>query len=296
MPCLFWTPLTTRIMLARRQDPNSSSWSLLASIHSCSQSKTIMNSFFSWRCVRNSIGFLMRWHQRNGLRQWRNTIIDWSKRLVQQSLERILLPCFTSWARWRWDWLNESLGMTSNIRIICSLSYHLLTQHICSQTKLWSILVTPLLYCQPYQGQYHNWQKDKHIDICLAQISYIPATHQPCKVPICSCCKTIMYLDPKKSATNHKCGICADGARSKPIPEMPKLSHWPQPYGIFSDGTIFHPLACLKIVQKVYEIIVSGLTTGLSMLLIEIQAFMLMLEMHLIISMNTDGNPTVALS
>ena len=45
---------------------------------------------------------------------------------------------------------------------ICSLSYHLLIQHICNQMKLQSILVTPLLHHQPRQGQYHNRQKGKH--------------------------------------------------------------------------------------------------------------------------------------
>ena len=70
---------------------------------------------------------------------------------------------------------------------------------------------------------------------------------------------------------------------------MPELLHWPQLYGIFLDGTTFHPLAFLKMVQEVYEITVSSSTTGLNVLLIEIQAFMLMIAACLIIPMNADG-------
>ncbi|KAH0839708.1 hypothetical protein J3R83DRAFT_632 [Lanmaoa asiatica] len=118
---------------------------------------------------------------------------------------------------------------------------------------------------------------------------------KPRKVPTCSRCKTIMYPGPEKSATNHKRGICADGVRSKLTPELPELPHWPQPHGVFSDGETFHPQAFFKMVQEVYEITVLGSAVGLTVLLVEAQAFLLMLAARLIILTDADGQPTLAL-
>ncbi|KAG8215160.1 hypothetical protein J3R82DRAFT_8660 [Butyriboletus roseoflavus] len=58
---------------------------------------------------------------------------------------------------------------------------------------------------------------------------------------------------------------------------------------------MFHPLAFLKTVHEVYKIVVLGLTAGLSMLLIEAQVFLMMLAACLIVPMDIDGNPTIAL-
>jgi len=113
------------------------------------------------------------------------------------------------------------------------------------------------------------------------------------KIPTCSRCKTIMYPGPTKSITNHRRGICADGVKSKSTAESSDLPHWPQPNGIFTDGRFFHTKVFFKSVKEIYELAASG--TGLSMMLVEAQAFLLMLTMRTIILTDADGEPTTAL-
>ena len=114
-----------------------------------------------------------------------------------------------------------------------------------------------------------------------------------CKIPTCSHCKTIMYPGPTKSITNHRRGICADGVKSKSTAESSDLPHWPQPNGIFTDVRFFHTKVFFKSIKEIYELAASG--TGLSMMLVEAQAFLLMLTMRTIILTDADGEPTTAL-
>ncbi|KAH0836821.1 hypothetical protein J3R83DRAFT_8587 [Lanmaoa asiatica] len=58
---------------------------------------------------------------------------------------------------------------------------------------------------------------------------------------------------------------------------------------------MFHPQAFLKMVQEIYEMTVLGSTAGLSVLLIEVQAFLLMLVACLVIPTDADSNPIIAL-
>lgn len=80
-----------------------------------------------------------------------------------------------------------------------------------------------------------------------------------------------MYPGPSGSITNHKKGFCSDGVKqtlgstqhtqqNRDIPSSNgqsvatyTLPDWPQPEGIFSDGTTFHPIAFLAKVGEVYE-------------------------------------------
>ena len=53
---------------------------------------------------------------------------------------------------------------------------------------------------------------------------------------------------------NHKKSYCADGARQKRRKgEEDDVPEWPQPQGIFTTGTDFHPIEFLKTVREMYE-------------------------------------------
>lgn len=115
------------------------------------------------------------------------------------------------------------------------------------------------------------------------------------KVATCGRCKTIMYPGPTKSTTNHRRGVCADGVKSKPAAESPNLPPWPQPTGIFSDGESFHAHAFLKKVQEVYGMVTTANADGTNLLLVEAQAFLLMLSERTVILTDADSRPTTAL-
>jgi hypothetical protein len=57
-----------------------------------------------------------------------------------------------------------------------------------------------------------------------------------------------MYPGPSGSSENHRKGVCSDGVN----PSL-KTIEWPQPQGIFTNGTHFHPIAFLKTLREVYE-------------------------------------------
>ena len=95
------------------------------------------------------------------------------------------------------------------------------------------------------------------------------------------------------SALNHKRGICADGVRSKSTSDSLDLPDWPQPHGIFSDGTTFHASAFLRMVQQVYEITVTG--TNPNVPIIKVQAFLQMLAARSVVLSDESGHPTLVL-
>jgi hypothetical protein len=84
-----------------------------------------------------------------------------------------------------------------------------------------------------------------------------------------------MYPGPNGAAENHKRGYCSDGARQTlkqskqnadpPQPNKP-LSHsvpeWPQPHGVFTEGTYFHPLEFLARLREIYEKVVIEKVSG----------------------------------
>lgn len=100
---------------------------------------------------------------------------------------------------------------------------------------------------------------------------------------VCSRCQTLMYPKPgsKKKAKasgaagtsaaielpgdvnippatfdgieNHRRDCCADGGPIKPKDDMPEVPPWPQPSGVFSQGTTFHVLPFLQAVQSLYQ-------------------------------------------
>ncbi len=74
---------------------------------------------------------------------------------------------------------------------------------------------------------------------------------QPRKVQECKRCLKVKYVGGVGSADNHKKFHCADGVKSKDKkdPSPP----WPQPDGIFSAGTHFHPLVFLQTFRLLFE-------------------------------------------
>ena len=54
--------------------------------------------------------------------------------------------------------------------------------------------------------------------------------------------------------------VCADGVRQKPKPESADVSlpAWPQPHGIFTNGSHFDPLRFLSTVRELYDKVVAG--------------------------------------
>lgn len=104
-----------------------------------------------------------------------------------------------------------------------------------------------------------------------------------------------MYPGPEKSPLNHKRGICADGVKSTSTADSADhlLPDWPQPHGIFSDGSTFHASAFLQMVQQVYETMVTG--TSPNTPVIELQAFLQMLVARSVVLSDADGHPTMVL-
>ncbi|OBZ70680.1 hypothetical protein A0H81_09184 [Grifola frondosa] len=83
------------------------------------------------------------------------------------------------------------------------------------------------------------------------------------KTHTCTRCKMVMYPGPEHSAANHKKLYCADGVRQKPkviertlngvvqkvIEELPE---YPQPAGLFTHSTHFHPKIFLAYMVDLY--------------------------------------------
>lgn len=82
-----------------------------------------------------------------------------------------------------------------------------------------------------------------------------------------------MWPGPKGSPLNHKRAFCSDGVRMKSQAQQKTadgrivtitedLPPWPQPSGIFEDGTTFHPTVFLSAVAQLYNQMVTRNSTG----------------------------------
>ncbi|KAJ7127473.1 hypothetical protein C8R46DRAFT_1237214 [Mycena filopes] len=91
-------------------------------------------------------------------------------------------------------------------------------------------------------------------------------------VATCKRCNKIMYAGGKKSPENHKKGYCSDGFKQKVVEG--ESAPWPQPTGLFTTGSEFHPLIFLTTIREVYEKVVVEGETDVSM---EQEAFLSML-------------------
>ncbi|KAL6307929.1 hypothetical protein BKA93DRAFT_726473, partial [Sparassis latifolia] len=80
----------------------------------------------------------------------------------------------------------------------------------------------------------------------------------------CSQCKAIMWPGPEGAGNNHKKGYCSDGVMQKAkFMDKEHPPDWPQPRGIFSNGTTFHPGKFLAVIRELYDcMVVKGSTGG----------------------------------
>ncbi len=70
----------------------------------------------------------------------------------------------------------------------------------------------------------------------------------------CSRCKQIKYPGGLGSGANHKKKYCSDGVRcGGKVGGSDSLPDWPQPPGIFVNGTHFNPIEFLKAIRDLYE-------------------------------------------
>ncbi|KAI0704824.1 hypothetical protein C8Q76DRAFT_631245 [Earliella scabrosa] len=87
------------------------------------------------------------------------------------------------------------------------------------------------------------------------------------KSAVCSRCNKLMYPGKEGSDLNHKRIHCSDGVRQK-FPEVEKIINgltvkivdqapaYPQPHGLFTGGTHFHPMQLIQEVRSLYERVV----------------------------------------
>ncbi|KAJ7161440.1 hypothetical protein C8R43DRAFT_947636 [Mycena crocata] len=90
----------------------------------------------------------------------------------------------------------------------------------------------------------------------------------------CKRCNKLMYPGPSKSPENHKKGYCSDGFKQK-IVGVDESAPWPQPDGIFTAGSNFHPLIFLATLREVYDKSVIQADIKLTM---DHEAFLAMLQ------------------
>jgi hypothetical protein len=100
----------------------------------------------------------------------------------------------------------------------------------------------------------------------------LQSTRRP---PMCKRCCTLMYPGPSGAPENHKRGYCSDGVKqtieNAPQNEDPPRANtmasvgppkWPQPQGLFTAGTYFHPVELLKKIGEMYEKVVIEQSSG----------------------------------
>ena len=67
----------------------------------------------------------------------------------------------------------------------------------------------------------------------------------------CHRCHIVKHADGRNAPTNHKLKHCADGVQSKNEREPPPP--FPQPQGVFKDGTEFNPIKFLETIRRLNE-------------------------------------------
>ncbi|KAH9855088.1 hypothetical protein C2E23DRAFT_725157 [Lenzites betulinus] len=122
---------------------------------------------------------------------------------------------------------------------------------------------------------------------------------------ICSRCKTIKYPGPEGSSLNHKKLCCSDGVRQA-TQKVQKLINdqavnvfeepppFPQPQGVFTSGTHFHPIRFIAAAQELYERVVMQNTPGGASAMQDL-AFASLLRERVQVLPATEGEPSMAL-
>ncbi|THG92922.1 hypothetical protein EW026_g8156 [Hermanssonia centrifuga] len=167
---------------------------------------------------------------------------------------------------------NEAKGITSTIhkrpRAIAEKLAEI--EAMCSQRLISGN------YMSKQSGDEAFWRKHCHA-VPLGTESAKQKSGKPRKLQTCAHCHKIKYAGGLGASGNHRKICCSDGVKTQDKNDpSPK---WPQPEGVFSDGTHFHPLAFLEQLSQLYEkAIVERDTTHESM---ESEAFFEMLKARL---------------
>ncbi len=115
-----------------------------------------------------------------------------------------------------------------------------------------------------------------------------------------------MWAGPEGAQSNHKKGYCSDGVKQKPpkfektlpsgqkVNALERLPPWPQPSGVFSTGTTFHPRRFFEVVQELYDKVVVQNDAGGERAM-EYLAFSAMLQDRLLIVPATETGPLMVL-
>ncbi|KAJ7165980.1 hypothetical protein C8R46DRAFT_1219750 [Mycena filopes] len=100
------------------------------------------------------------------------------------------------------------------------------------------------------------------------------------KPQTCTRCKAIKYPGPTGAPENHRLKYCSDGFKPTLANDTPAI--WPQPTGIFTNGTDFHPFIFLSSVRELHEkLVVEGaMDHDLSL---ELDAFRNLLQARMVI-------------
>ncbi|KAF7794597.1 hypothetical protein EIP86_005733 [Pleurotus ostreatoroseus] len=108
----------------------------------------------------------------------------------------------------------------------------------------------------------------------------------------CSRCKMIKYVAAIGSQANHKKHYCSDGVKSTHQGDPPP--RWPQPNGLFSNGTHFHPIVFLEHVHRLHEYNTNGFLDGQTAMPMELAAFAHMLDTRKrIVASQEDNKKTI---
>ncbi|KAF7796643.1 hypothetical protein EIP86_007825 [Pleurotus ostreatoroseus] len=112
------------------------------------------------------------------------------------------------------------------------------------------------------------------------------------KPQTCSRCKMIKYVAALGSQANHKKHHCSDGVKSTHQTDPPP--RWPQPAGLFSNGTHFHPIVFLENVHRLHEYNANGYLDGQTAMPMELAAFAHMLDTRKrIVTSQEDNKKTI---
>ncbi|THH19481.1 hypothetical protein EW146_g1687 [Bondarzewia mesenterica] len=105
---------------------------------------------------------------------------------------------------------------------------------------------------------------------------------KPRKPQTCGRCRVVKYSGGVGSDANHKKQHCSDGVKPKDTAD--ELPDWPQPLGIFTKGSHFHPIAFLMTIREMYERVVIVGEGGAPEVTMEDEAFAKMLTRRTVIT------------
>ncbi|PSS29896.1 hypothetical protein PHLCEN_2v2608 [Hermanssonia centrifuga] len=99
-------------------------------------------------------------------------------------------------------------------------------------------------------GEEAFWHKHCYT-VPLGNESAKQKSEKPRKLQTCARCHKIKYAGGVGSGKYHRKLYCSDGVKMQDKADTP--SRWPQPEGIFTTRSHFHPLVFLEELRRLYE-------------------------------------------